>query len=265
MPPTTTDQAADLARLYDLDLSVDPGDLDLYLALAARTGGPIVELCVGSGRLAVPLAEAGYAVTGVDIDRAMLARATARAAAAGRHAAARLTLVEGDIVQAAVPASGTFRLAILGLNSILLLGGPRQRRRAIRTLAAQLAPGGVAVVDAWLPLAGDLARFDGRLGLEWVRHDPTTGHDVMKLASAWYDSATRAVTLTTIFDEGGPGELPRRWIREDALHLVAADELRLEAEDAGLEVEVVAGDYDLSPLRPGDERAVLVARLPGGP
>ena len=265
MPRIAADRDADLARLYDLDLSVDPGDLDLYLALAARTGGPIVELCAGSGRLAVRLAEAGYAVTAVDIDPAMLARASTRAAVAGREVAARLSLVEGDIFKASVPGSGAFRLAILGLNSLLLLGGPRQRRRAISTLAAQLAPGGVAVVDAWLPLAEDLARFDGRLGLEWVRHDPATGHDVMKLASAWYDSATRAVTLTTIFDEGRPGEPPRRWIREDALHLVAADELRLEAEDAGLEVEVVAGDYDLSPLRPGDERAVLVARRPGGP
>ena len=44
-----------LARLYDLDLVEDPGDLDLYLALAARTGGPILELAAGTGRLAVPL------------------------------------------------------------------------------------------------------------------------------------------------------------------------------------------------------------------
>ena len=49
-----------LARLYDVDLLEDPGDLDLYLALAARTGGPILECGVGSGRIAVPLAAAGY-------------------------------------------------------------------------------------------------------------------------------------------------------------------------------------------------------------
>ena len=121
------------------------------------------------------------------------------------------------------------------------------------------------MVEAWLPLAEDLARFDGRLGLEWVRRDPETGHDVMKLTAAWYDSATRAVTLTTIFDEGRPGEAPRRWIREEALYLVAADELRIDAEDAGLEIEVVAGAYDLSPLQLSDERAVIVARRPGSP
>src|SRR6185369_9158691 len=67
-------QAA-LARLYDLDLVDDPGDLELYLALASRSGGPIVELAVGTGRLAIPLAVAGHEVIGVDDDPAMLARA----------------------------------------------------------------------------------------------------------------------------------------------------------------------------------------------
>ena len=45
----TETAAAALARLYDLDLSDDPGDLDLYLALAGQTGGPILELAVGLG------------------------------------------------------------------------------------------------------------------------------------------------------------------------------------------------------------------------
>jgi len=257
--------AAALARLYDLDLAVDPGDLDLYLALANRTGGPIIELCAGSGRLMVPLAEAGHEVTGLDVDPSMLDRARARSAQAGATVARRVRLVEGDLFSAAIAGAGTFRLGILALNSLLLLGGPRRQRQAIAVLAGLIAPGGVAVVDTWLPLTEDLARFDGRLGLEWLRQDPETGREVTKTAAAWYDSATRAVTLTTIFDEGLPGEAPVRWTREDVLNLIAADELRLHAEDAGLEVEVVAGDYDLSPLQPGDGRAILVARRPGGP
>jgi SAM-dependent methyltransferase len=263
--PPTEDRAAALARLYDLDVSVEPGDLDLYLALAGRTGGPIVELCTGSGRLAVPLAAAGYEVTGVDLDSAMLARATRRATAAGPAPAGRLALVEGDLFTAQIPDAGAYRLGIIGLNSLLLLGGPRRQRRAVAILAGLLSPGGVAVIDAWLPTPEDLGRFDGRLALEWLRVDPDTGREVVKLASAWYDSANRAVTLTTIFDEAVPGGPPSRWTREDALHLVAADELRLHAEDAGLEIETVAGDHDLSPLQAGDGRVVLVARRPGGP
>ncbi len=265
MPTLGPDGRSALARLYDLDLSVDPGDVDLYLALAARTGGPVVELCAGSGRVAVPLAEAGHEVTIVDLDGAMLARAVERAASAGRDITARLHVVEGDLFTVPVPGQGTFRLAVIALNSILLLGDRGRRRQAFDVLAALLAPGGVAVVDAWLPQSEDLARFDGRLGLEWVRRDPETGATVLKQASAWYDSTTGTIALTTIFDEGLPGTAPRRWVREDSLRLVTGEELRSHAMDAGLEVEILAGGYDLSPLQAGDERAILVASRRAAP
>ena len=61
-------EADAFARLYDVDLVEDPGDLDLYLALATRADGPVLELAAGTGRLAVPLARAGHEVTAVDID-----------------------------------------------------------------------------------------------------------------------------------------------------------------------------------------------------
>lgn len=260
--PSDNAAAAELARLYDLDLSVDPGDLDLYLALAARSAGPIVELAVGSGRIAVPLAEAGHAVTGIDLDPAMLARARARADAAGPEVAARLELVRADLLAPRPAGAGAFGLAVLALNSIMLVGGHAEQRRAVAAMAELLAPGGIAVVDVWQPLAEDLVRFDGRLSLEWHRHDPETGRDVTKLAAAWYEGPTREVALTTIFDAGRPGEAPVRWTRTDALHLVSAGELRAHAADAGLEVETMAGDYDLTPLGPGAERAILVARKP---
>src|ERR1035437_7071871 len=90
--------AAALARLYDGDVLDYQDDLDLYLALAARTGGPILELGSGSGRLAVPLAEAGYEVTAVDLDGAMLDRVRARAQHAGRTSADRVKVIEADLI-----------------------------------------------------------------------------------------------------------------------------------------------------------------------
>lgn len=253
---------AALARLYDLDLLVDPGDLDLYLALAARTGGPILELACGSGRLAIPLAEAGYDVTGLDLDPAMLTRARALANGAGRSVARRVRLVEGDLRAPALLDSGTYRLAFIALNSVFLLTTRADQQRGIDQLAQALAPGGLAVVDAWLPDAEDLARFDGRLVLEWARVDPETGRLVTKLASAIHEPATRLVRLTTIFEEAAQGEPARRWLREDTLRLVSPDELGAMAEAAGLVVETLAGDWDLGPLEPTSDRAVLVARRP---
>jgi SAM-dependent methyltransferase len=277
----TGDRAAALARLYDLDLREDPGDLDLYLALAQRTGGPILELGVGTGRVALALTDAGYDVTGVDIEPAMLARARARygrgragsaqagggqgsaAPATGRQSPGRLELLEGNLLTAHLEKAGSFQLAFMALNSLLLVGDRNDQARAVRVLAGHLTPEGLAVVDVWLPDADDLARFDGRLILEYAREDPETGNVVVKTASALHAAATQTVRLTAIYDEGAPGAPAVRWVRQDRLRLVGADELASFAEEAGLVVETLAGGYDLEPLRPGSDRAVLVAVKPG--
>ena len=267
MTSGASDKVADaLARLYDLDLAEDPGDVELYRALARRTGGPVVELAVGTGRIAMAVAADGHSVVGVDIDASMLARARARSAAAALPAGGSLELVEGDLIEApalaAVTAPGPYRLAILGLNSILLLAGADRQRAALAAMADLLAPGGIAVVDVWQPSPLDLVAFDGRLSLEWLRTDPETGREVTKTVAAWFDPATRLVTLTTLFEEGAPGAAPVRWTRVDALRLLTVDELASFARQAGLEVEQLAGDHELGPLEPGSERVVMVARKP---
>lgn len=250
--------AAALARFYDLDLEDDPGDLDLYLALADRADGPILELAAGSGRLAVPLAAAGHVVTAVDHDPAMLERARNRldGVAISRGS---LDLVEADLLDLRLPDAGRHALGIIALNSIMLLGTRDAQQAAFRTLAAHLTAGGLVAVDAWLPDIEDLGRFDGRLLLEWVRPDPATGALVTKTGSALHDPSTGTVLLTAIFEEGPLGAATRRWIRQDRLRLVSADELVAFAEDAGLRIELLAGGYDLSPIGPGSERVVLVA------
>ena len=256
-----------LARLYDLDLAEDPGDVDLYLALAQRTGGPILELAVGTGRISLPLAVAGHRVTGVDLDPAMLARARSRLDATDPALRRRLRLVEGDLTAApaiaAVAEEGPYRLAILALNSILLLPSAEGQRAALAAMAQALAPAGLAVVDTWLPSPADLVAFDGRLSLEWLRTDPATGLAATKTVAAWHDPVLRLVTLMTIFEEGLPGEPPARWTRQDALRLPTVDELVGYAESAGLEVETLAGGHDLGALEPGSDRVVMLARKPG--
>ena len=265
--PSPESTASAIARLYDLDLSEDPGDVELYRALARRTGGPILELAVGSGRIAVPLAADGHRVVGVDIDPAMLARGRARADAAGPAIAARIELFEGDMTEAGddprVVAAGPYRLAILALNSIIILGSADLQRAALASMARLLEPGGLAVVDVWLPVPTDLAAFDGRLSLDWLRIDPESGREVTKMSAAWFDPVSRRVTLTTIFEEAEQGTTPVRWTRADALRLVTADELTSYAADAGLQVEQLAGDHEFGPLGAGADRVILVARKVG--
>jgi len=259
------DRAARLAAFYDLDLSDDPGDLDLYLALADREGGPVLELGVGTGRLAVPLAAAGHVVTGVDDDAAMLARAAARWAGTRMkaHAAAGaggLELVQADLLD--VDLGSRFGLAFLALNSLFLMGTYERQVAAVRALARHLRPGGLALVDVWLPSADELSAYDARLALEWQRPDEDGMHQVAKLGSARLDMSAATVTLTTFFDRwataGGPVE---RTARTDELRLVTAAELRAMAQAAGLGVEMLAGDYRMEPFGPGAERVLLLGRL----
>jgi SAM-dependent methyltransferase len=252
--------AGALARYYDLDLRDDPGDLSLYRALAHGVRGPLLELAAGSGRLAVPLALAGHQVVALDNDQAMLDRAAvAWERRRGRRPASRLRLVLADLTTARL--GERFGMAFLALNSLLLLEGEAAQAAAFRTIVAHLEPGGLAVVDVFLPDADDLALYDGRLLLEWVRDDDETGERVMKLVSARHDAATATVELTQVFDaippEGGPVS---RTVRVDRLRLVSARELVLLAEAAGLVVESLAGDHQATPFGTGAERAVLTAR-----
>jgi len=260
-------RAARLARYYDLDLLDDPGDLDLYLAMAERTGGPILELAAGSGRLAVPLARAGYTVTAVDNDPAMLSRArdtwAATPATRGRRttrrqASAGLDLLEADLTTLAL--DNRFGLAFIALNSLLLLDGADAQRQAMQVLADHLRPGGVAIVDVLLPDAAELSTYDGRITLDWIREDPETGDQVTKSSSARYDAALATITLTTLYDTVSPemGEL-RRTSRVDRLSLRSAGELVRDATDAGLDIEALAGDHQVTPFGPGAERIVLIS------
>ncbi|MFI5254304.1 MAG: class I SAM-dependent methyltransferase [Candidatus Limnocylindrales bacterium] len=258
--------AALLARLYDLDLAgdegSDPGDLDLYLALAAQLEGPILELAAGSGRIVVPLAAAGHAVVGVDRDAAMLARARAAWAGADKgRARGSLELVEADL--RSVELGARFDLVILALNGLLLMGNANDQQAALSAMARHLRPGhGRAVVDVWLPGPDDLAAYDGRLVDEWQRPDPESGDVVAKLSSARFEPATAEVELVTLFDSWPAGGGPlTRVARTDRMRLLGPAELAGMAAAAGLRTEQLAGDYGLSPFGPGAERVVLVAGL----
>src|SRR5579875_2842507 len=112
-------------------------DIPFYVELARQAEGPIVELAVGDGRVAIPVAQAtGRPVFGIDSSPAMLARTRSRAAAAG----VELDLREGDMRDLAVdePAG----LIYCPFRSLLHLPTWADRRRTFERVAAALRPGG---------------------------------------------------------------------------------------------------------------------------
>jgi SAM-dependent methyltransferase len=258
---TARQRAVVLARFYDLDVLDVAYDAELYLHLAREAGGPVLELAVGSGRLAVPLALAGHRVVGVDHDAAMLERARARwDEVRGPIERERLSLHQADL--AAFRSAETFSMAFIAVNTFLLAQDDDARRAVLCAMREHLRPRGVAVVEVSTPDDEELATFDGRLQLEWLREDPETGDSVAKLASARHDPESGCVTLHQIF-EWTPrnGGTLRRVTRTDSLHLVAAERLAGLARESGFDEVDIWGDHLSIPYGPGSHRAILVARL----
>ncbi len=239
----------------------------MYLALASASDGPILELACGSGRICIPLAEAGHDVTGVDIDEAMLNRAQARWAQTRTKSpgtspeGGALTLVQSDVTT--LDLGRQFDLVILGFNSLLVIGNGDSALQdaALKNMASHLTPDGRAVIDTWLPDELDLKVYDGRVIEEWTRTDPATRGQVKKSASAIFEPETRRATIDTHFDSSHSGEPPRRTSRRDYVHFPTQAELLGMIESAGLVPQQVAGDYDMSPLDADSERVIVVAAV----
>ena len=112
-------------------------------------GGPVLELAIGTGRVALPLAERGLEVHGVDASEAMVAKLRAK------PGADRITVTMGDMAD--VPVEGRFSLVYLIFNTFFGLLTQDDQARCFRNVGERLAENGVFVLDVFVP---DLARFD---------------------------------------------------------------------------------------------------------
>lgn len=119
--------------------------LDRLVELAA--GGPVLELAIGTGRVALPLARRGLRVTGIELSPAMLARL--RAKPGGEEGA--LPVVLGDMATAKAPGAGSFTLVYLVFNTLMNLTGQEAQVACFANAAAHLAPGGLFLVEMPVP------------------------------------------------------------------------------------------------------------------
>jgi SAM-dependent methyltransferase len=260
-PFTAAQRSARLARYYDLDFLDVAYDAELYLELAQTSGGPVLELGAGSGRLAVPLALAGHEVTGIDIDEAMLQRGRDRwQNERGSFEADRLDLRVGDFFD--YRPGPRFGLALIAVNTFLLARDDAERLAILRTMKESLRPGGIAVVEVGTPDAEELNSFDRRLQHEWLREDPETGEEVSKAISANHDTSDDSVVLTQLYEWtalfGGPVS---RLTNIDHIHLVSAQHLGDLAREAGFGQVDLMGDHLSMPYGARSHRASVVSRL----
>lgn len=168
---TYGDKIADIYdELYEELFDVE-GAVDLLTELAR--GGRVLELAIGTGRLAVPLAHKGIDIHGIDVSEKMVAKLRARP---GGDA---IPVTMGDFGD--VPVEGTFNLVFIAFNTLFALPDQDAQVRCFHNVAAHLETGGTFVVEAFVP---DPTRFDDhqrisvdevkidRVTLEVTRHDP---------------------------------------------------------------------------------------------
>ena len=226
-----------IASIYDPWSRSVTEDVEFYVEQALATGGPVVELAVGTGRIAIPVAVAGVDVIGVDSSPAMLE--VARAAADELGVSERVDLRLGDLREPPVPER--VPLVICPFRSLLHMETEDEKLRALRAARDLLEPGGSFVFDVFSPSPEDIEETDGR----WLEREPGI------FERADWDEAARTLSLSVRSDGGAATTFGLHW-------LSAPEWLRL-LDEAELEVAELYGWFDRRP-HDGDEDMVFVTR-----
>jgi SAM-dependent methyltransferase len=218
----------DIARLYDPWSRSVVEDVPFYVEEAQASGGPVVELGVGTARIAVPIAAAGVRVIGVDASAGMLDVARERAAAAGVEVDLRLGDLRDPPVDERVP------LVIIPFRSLLHMETDEDRRRALRAVRRLLLPGGRFIFDVFAPARDDIEDTHGR----WIEREPGIWE------RADWDERARTLTLS-VRDANSHSTMSLAWLE--------AHEWRALLEDEGFEVVALHGWFDRRPYRGGED------------
>ena len=236
---------------YHAHHSLHPDDLPFWLALAARQGGPVLELGCGTGRVSLPLARAGHHVFGLDLDPAMLAylRRSLPPALAGR-----VLCWQGDLT--AYHLARQFPLIICPCNTYSTLEAAK-RQAALRCARRHLAPGGVFAFSMPNP---ELLRSLPPLSpaeVEEVFPHPQDGAPV-QVSSAWQRGA-RWFTLHWHYDHRLPnGQVER--LSAAVRHEMIPLEIHLEElAAAGLRLVQVYGDFSGAPYQADSDELIVIA------
>jgi SAM-dependent methyltransferase len=236
--------------LYDLEESYWEPDGPFVEALAREVGGPLLDLACGSGRLAIPLAERGFAVTGVDLAAPMVERAWQKAAAAG----VSVRFVHDDA--RAVRLRERFGLVVVTGNAFQAFLSDADRDALLATVAAHLAAGGLFVFGARAPVAEHLEtnREEG----VWNRYATPDGREVTVSGYQRFDPETMVQHWTTLRRWRGAAGQPVTRATRIAIRYAAADEIAAVLGRHGLAVRSAHDSWSDAPLAPASPHMVFV-------
>ena len=233
-------------------------NLPFYLDAYAKAVGPVVELGVGDGRIAVQAAAKGRTLIGVDLSLAMLDLCRRRAEQAG--VADRLTLIHADFrrFELETPAA----LIALPYHSLGHLPTLEDKRQAIRQVFAQLRPGGHFIFDDFLMTATLVAHM--RQVQLRAAYRNAAGAEVLLWVTSLVDEPAQAIRVVTWEDElDTEGLLTRRRYRRLSLSWLTPSQARELLTQAGFAIDACYGDFDRTPFSDATaHEQIWVARKP---
>jgi SAM-dependent methyltransferase len=210
---------------HDVECAAYTVDLDLWRSLAADAGGPILDLGCGTGRVALDLAERGFAVTGIDSDPELIGTLRARARARGVR-------VEATTADArSFELETTFALVVSPMQVVQLLGGSGGRARMLTAVRRHLVAGGVFAAALANPFEG------------WSDEESLPPLPDVREENGWVYSSTptgvRRAGDSFVIDRHRQAVSPSGEITEEratiALDAVRAEELEQEAAAHGFD------------------------------
>lgn len=246
-----------IAQYYDLLYGSLAEDWSMWETLAETSEGPILEVGCGTGRLLLPLAQAGHTLTGIDLSAVALDAARAKIKAAGLTR--QVTLQLADMRDFDLPQKN-FALAFIPLNTFLHCHTADEQLSTLYALHRHLRPTGQLIIDIFQPDPTLLAEADGRLYFEGETVDELTGRTVQ-----WYwrheiDLAQQMRHLTYILDEIDEEGLVRRAQIPFSLRFIYRFEMELLLRTAGFTTETIYGNYELEPFHSHSSKMIFVAR-----
>jgi SAM-dependent methyltransferase len=227
------------AATYDGPGNPDPAPaVELLAGLAA--GDRALELAIGSGRVALPLAERGIAVEGIEASPDMVALLRAKP---GGEA---IPVLIGDMADVGV--TGPYPLVYLVFNTLFNLTGAGRQEDCFRNVARVLAPGGAFVVEAFVPDPADFDR-DEQVQVRSVTEDSVT------LRCHQYDRTAQTFVRQTITFSNGNVQL-----KPFGMHYRWPEQIDELANEAGLHLDARYATWQREPFGPDSRNHVSVYR-----
>ena len=236
------------AEFYDyVAASVNRQDVDFYVEEAKASGGPVLELGCGTGRILIPVARAGVEVTGLDLNAALLEQCRAKLKNEPEEVQARAQAVEGDMRE--FDLGREFALITTPFRAFQHLLTVEDQLACLACVHRQLRPGGRFILDVFNPHLPFLV--DERYQKEETAEPPFTMPDgrrvVRKFRSLSGDPAKQRHSFEFIYYVTHPGGQEKVLRESFEIRYLFRFEAEHLLERAGFRVEDVYGDFDRSP------------------